>query len=73
MRVGQRICEGIEKFSEEYTLHSRISLNVGELDAVRDIMDIKDAVKAIWLLAEKGTPGEVYNIGGKEEWEHDVT
>lgn len=38
------------------------SLRVGNLDAVRDILDIRDAVRAIWLLAERGGPGEVYNI-----------
>jgi len=38
------------------------SLQVGNLESVRDILDIRDAVRAIWLLAERGIPGEVYNI-----------
>jgi GDP-4-dehydro-6-deoxy-D-mannose reductase len=38
------------------------SLQVGNLESVRDILDIGDAVRAIWLLAERGVPGEVYNI-----------
>lgn len=38
------------------------SLQVGNLEPVRDILDIRDAVRAIWLLAERGIPGEVYNI-----------
>jgi GDP-4-dehydro-6-deoxy-D-mannose reductase len=38
------------------------SLQVGNLESVRDILDIRDAVMAIWLLAERGIPGEVYNI-----------
>lgn len=37
-------------------------LSVGNLEAIRDIVDVRDCVKAMWLLAEKGTPGEVYNI-----------
>ncbi|MDD5190923.1 MAG: GDP-mannose 4,6-dehydratase [Dehalococcoidales bacterium] len=37
-------------------------ISVGNLDSVRDLMDIGDAVKAIWLLAQNGTPGEAYNI-----------
>ncbi|MFC2002722.1 GDP-mannose 4,6-dehydratase [Chloroflexota bacterium] len=37
-------------------------LNVGNLDAIRDFVDIKDAVQAIWLLVEKGASGQVYNI-----------
>ena len=40
----------------------RANLSVGNLDAVRDFLDIEDAVKAMWLLAEKGAPGQVYNI-----------
>lgn len=38
------------------------SLQVGNLEPVRDILDIRDAVRAIWLLAQRGIPGEVYNI-----------
>jgi GDP-4-dehydro-6-deoxy-D-mannose reductase len=37
-------------------------LRVGNLESVRDFLDVRDAVRALWLLAEKGTPGEVYNI-----------
>ena len=37
-------------------------LEVGNLDTVRDFTDGRDAVKALWLLAEKGQPGEVYNL-----------
>ena len=37
-------------------------VSVGNLDSVRDLIDIGDAVKAIWLLAQNGTPGEAYNI-----------
>jgi len=38
------------------------SLKVGNLAAVRDFLDVSDAVQALWLLAQKGTPGEVYNL-----------
>ena len=37
-------------------------LSVGNLEAVRDFVDVRDAVRAFWLLAEKGSPGEVYNV-----------
>ena len=40
----------------------RDTLSVGNLDNVRDLVDVRDAVRAMWLLAEKGTPREVYNI-----------
>lgn len=37
-------------------------LFVGNLDAIRDFMDVRDVVRAYHLLLEKGEPGEVYNI-----------
>ncbi len=39
-------------------------VHVGNLDSVRTFADVRDAVKAYWLLTEKCKPGEVYNIGG---------
>ncbi|SBW01441.1 GDP-mannose 4,6-dehydratase [uncultured Alphaproteobacteria bacterium] len=38
---------------------------VGNLDSVRTIADVRDAVRAYWLLLENCEPGEVYNIGGE--------
>ncbi len=38
------------------------ALEVGNLEVVRDIVDVRDCARAMWLLALKGTPGEVYNI-----------
>jgi GDPmannose 4,6-dehydratase/GDP-4-dehydro-6-deoxy-D-mannose reductase len=42
-------------------------VRVGNLDSVRTIADVRDAVRAYWLLLEKCEPGEVYNIGGVEQ------
>ena len=39
---------------------------VGNLNSVRTFMDVRDAVRAYWLLVNKCKPGEVYNIGGTE-------
>lgn len=41
-------------------------INVGNLNSVRTFMDVRDAVKAYYLLVQKCKPGEVYNIGGVE-------
>jgi len=38
------------------------TLTVGYLDAVRDFLDVRDALTAFWLVAERGIPGMVYNI-----------
>ena len=37
-------------------------LRVGNLEAVRDFTDVRDMVRAYWLAATKGKPGEVYNV-----------
>lgn len=39
-------------------------VKVGNLDSVRTIADVRDAVRAYWLLLEKCQAGDVYNIGG---------
>lgn len=38
-------------------------MTVGNLAAVRDFTDVRDVVRAYFLAATKGQPGEVYNIG----------
>jgi GDP-mannose 4,6-dehydratase len=39
-------------------------VRVGNLDSVRTFADVRDTVRAYWLLAQKCPAGEVYNIGG---------
>lgn len=41
-------------------------VKVGNLNSIRTFLDIKDAIRAYWLLVTKCSAGEVYNIGGKE-------
>ncbi len=38
-------------------------IRVGNLSARRDFSDVRDIVRAYYLLAEKGRPGEAYNVG----------
>ncbi len=38
-------------------------MRVGNLKAKRDFTDVRDVVKAYYLLAEKGKAGETYNVG----------
>jgi GDP-4-dehydro-6-deoxy-D-mannose reductase len=37
-------------------------LRVGNLEVVRDLLDVRDGVKAMWLAAQGCQPGETYNI-----------
>lgn len=41
-------------------------IKAGNLESIRTFLDIKDAIRAYWLLVTKCAPGEVYNIGGVE-------
>ena len=41
-------------------------IRVGNLNSIRTIMDVRDAVEAYWIMMEKSVPGEVYNIGGNK-------
>ena len=48
-------------------------ITVGNLESARDFTHIKDAVRAIRLLAEKGHSGEIYNIAsGSTYTAHEV-
>ena len=38
------------------------AVKVGNLDAQRDLTDVRDTVRAYALLMNSGTPGEVYNV-----------
>lgn len=37
-------------------------LRVGNLSAARDLLDVRDVVRAYRLLVERGEPGQVYNV-----------
>ncbi len=37
-------------------------IQTGDLSIVRDFIDVRDVIRAYWMILEKGTPGTVYNI-----------
>jgi len=41
---------------------------VGNLDAQRDFTDVRDVVRAYWLVLTRGQPGEAYNIGSGKSY-----
>ena len=56
--VMSDFCQGIVEIERD----QRTGLKVGNLEAVRDFLDVEDATRAFWILAEKGIPGDVYNM-----------
>ena len=55
-------CSDFARGIIEIEMGLKDDLEVGNLDTVRDFTDGRDAVKALWLLTEKGELGEVYNL-----------
>lgn len=37
-------------------------LRVGSLEAVRDMLDVRDGARAMWLIAGAAQPGDIYNV-----------
>ncbi len=55
-------CSDFARGIVEIERGQRDHLDVGNLEPVRDFVDVQDAVDALRLLADKGAAGEVYNI-----------
>jgi GDP-4-dehydro-6-deoxy-D-mannose reductase len=43
-------------------------LAVGNLENKRDYTDVRDLVRALWLVSEKSEPGEALNLGSGQAW-----
>ncbi len=57
------VCSAFAKQIAEIEAGGRAPvIEVGNLDAARDFVDASDMVSAYVLLAERGTPGELYNV-----------
>jgi GDP-4-dehydro-6-deoxy-D-mannose reductase len=62
-KIGD-VCSDLTKRAVEIELGMRPpSLLVGNLTR-RAIVDVRDLVRGLWLSAECGVPGDVYNLGG---------
>jgi len=53
-----------EKLYNSAPVATKYVINVGNLNSVRTYAHLDDAIRAYWLIATKGVPGEIYNIGG---------
>ncbi|OIQ07949.1 GDP-6-deoxy-D-mannose reductase [Moorella thermoacetica] len=57
------VCSRLAKEVAEVALgRTKAVLTAGNLDAARDFTDVRDVVRAYWLLLQKGRPGEAYNV-----------
>ena len=55
-------CSDFAKMVVETERGERDKIEVGNLEGIRDITDVRDCVKALWLLTEKAKYGDAYNI-----------
>jgi GDP-4-dehydro-6-deoxy-D-mannose reductase len=64
--VGKR-GDSVNDFASQVARLERLSgprrMKVGNLDTARDVSDVRDAVRAMRTVVEKGQPGDAYNIG----------
>jgi len=60
------VCSDIAKGIAEIEAGRKQVLEVGNLESIRDITDVRDAVNAMWLLSNKGNFGEAYNLCSAE-------
>lgn len=56
------VCADIAKQVVDVEYGRIKKVQVGNLEARRDFMDIRDVVQAYWTIINKGTMGEVYNV-----------
>ncbi len=61
-KVGDACADFTSKIAKIELGLSKPVIEVGNLNSLRDFTGIKDSLKAIWLAATKGTPGETYNV-----------
>jgi len=67
-RKAPYACSDFARTIVDIEAGTKQELRVGNLESVRDPVDIRDVVRAMWLLAEEGKPGEVYNICSGREY-----
>ncbi|MFW9827335.1 MAG: GDP-mannose 4,6-dehydratase [Candidatus Thorarchaeota archaeon] len=61
-KKGDACADFISKIAKIELGLSEPIIKVGNLNPYRDFTGIKDSIKAIWLAALKGVPGESYNV-----------
>ena len=61
---GLPVTQALGRFADELARGSEpIRLEVGNLEARRDFIDVRDVAEALVVLGRKGQPGRVYHVG----------
>ncbi len=60
-KIGNAVADFAEMIAEAEKGKLEV-IRVGNLEGVVDITDGRDTVRALWTLAQKGEPGEAYNV-----------
>jgi len=63
-KVGDAASDFVRRAVALETDYRASVLSVGNLSAKRAIIDVRDLNRALTLLMQRGTPGEIYNISG---------
>lgn len=62
-RPSRFVCSGLARQVAEIEAGLRPPrVEVGDLDVVRDLVDVRDVARAWWLAATRGEPGAAYNV-----------
>jgi GDP-4-dehydro-6-deoxy-D-mannose reductase len=57
------VLAGLAQHVAEVESGRRECVEIGNLDVIRDFIDVRDVVRAYRLLGQHGQPGEIYNLG----------
>lgn len=52
----------LQVYEQSKLIQTRVSLKVGPLNSIRDFTDVRDVVRAYYLIMNYGDLGEVYNV-----------
>lgn len=56
------VCSDFAREIVKVELNQQSCIRVGNLEIIRDFIDVRDAIHAIHIISEKGNLGEIYNI-----------
>ena len=62
-RIGFVCSDFAEQIAKIEVKLQKPDIVVGDLSPIRDFSDIRDIIELYYLLAKKGVPGDIYNVG----------